>query len=54
MKLLVENIIATRRASRSWVIKEKKGLPSIVVLILEFSVLLRCIFVYFILPDKRF
>jgi len=46
MKLFVENIIVKRRVSRGWGIKDKKQLPSIVILILEFIVLLRCIFCY--------
>ena len=45
MKLIVKNIVTIRRVLRSWVTKDKKGLPSTVILIPEFGVLLRRIFV---------
>jgi len=54
MKLFRENIVAMRRMSRDWGIKDKKGLSSIVVLILEFNVLSRCIFDYIYYQTEGF
>ena len=47
MKLFVKRYCYNNWVSRDRVIKDKKDLPSTVILILEFIVLLRCIFGYF-------
>ena len=54
MKLFVENIVAIRRVSRGWRIKDKKDLPSTVILILEFIILLRYISGYIYYQTEGF
>ena len=44
-EVICRNFIATRRVWRSWLTKDNNGLRWTVVLILEFSVLLRCMYI---------